>query len=198
MNKKIISLSLALFLVLLSLSGCSDEKRIDKAAIVETVVVNEQEGATMYSFYLLGSDDNPESVTVGARSFEEACSLAEKQYIPNLSLAKLDLYLANEKIFSKVMQKDVDFLAKNYIISPNIILAVCDNSTMKNISEEKKLPEKIKNYIILNKKNNSQVSINLLSVFNKFYSPKQQEFDISYINSEEELKILSIKITAEK
>lgn len=198
MSKKLISLALALLAILFCMSGCSDEKRIDKAAIAERVVVAEQDGRITYSFYLLGSDDKPESVAVEADSFEEACSLAKKQYIPNLSLAKLGLYLADEKIYSQAMQKDIDFLAKDYIVSPNLILAVCDDSTMKNISEEKNLPEKIENYIILNKKNNPQVSVNLLSIFNKFYSPDLNEFDISYINSEQELKVSSIKIITEK
>ncbi len=197
MFKKIITLILACLIISL-MTGCNDEKRIDKAAIAETVTVCEVNGKIIYSFYMLGSEEKPEAASVEASSFEQACSLAEEEYIPNLFLAKLELFIVQDKLCNKILYNDINYMSRSYLISPNTIVAAAGEEVMKFISDSKEAPIKIENYIILNEKNNADVKVSLLSILNSFNSLKQEDFAISYINSQKELKIDKLKISPEK
>lgn len=186
------------FLLSVSFSGCSYETRIDKAAIAETVTVQKGENGFIYTFYMLSNSDFPEYTSVEGTSFEQACETARQKYIPDLSLTNLELFIVSEDIYSLTLYDDVCFMAAQYYISPRTCVAVADEETMHFISEKKEAPEKIKKYIILKKNNNKELNDSLLSIFNSFDNHKNKDFNISYINSEKELKIIPFKILSEK
>ena len=86
------------------------------------------------------------------------------------------------------MQKDLTYIAKNSEISPVSYFTLCDKNTLSGMKKNSKYLESIKEYINLLKKNNKDVSINCLSVFNKIYENNNLIIDVSYITSDEELK----------
>lgn len=181
-----------------ALSGCSYETRIDKASIAETVTVQKGEKGYIYSFFMLSDSDAPESVSIECSDFEQACALARQKYIPDLSLTKLELFIVSDEVYRQTLYDDVAFMAAQYYISPKAYVSVADEKTMNFISESKELPEKIEKHIILQKNKDEGLSVNLLSIFNSFGNRENMDFNISYINSDEELKISSIKISTEK
>ena len=58
------------------LTGCSNSRQIESAAIIENVTVDRQDGGLVYTFYRLTSGDTPWGIAVSAKSFEEACRRA--------------------------------------------------------------------------------------------------------------------------
>ena len=75
---------------------------------------------------------------------------------------------------------------------------VCDENLLEKFANDKKLPEKAEEHIILLKNNNKHISLNSLSIFNNFYSDSNKVFSVSYINSDKEIKAETLKINAEK
>ncbi|MCD8025755.1 MAG: hypothetical protein LUF33_02185 [Clostridiales bacterium] len=120
MRKKIIFKTLSLFVIssVFLLSGCSESTGIDNTALAEAVSVSESGGKTVYTFYLLTSSDEQESVSIQANSLEQACALAKESYIPNLSLSKFELYIVNENLYERVLLNDLNFTASCYSFSP--------------------------------------------------------------------------------
>lgn len=196
MCKKIILLSACILSVFLS--GCADTNRIDKASLAETVTVKKADNGIIYTFYLLSTDEEPEGVEILADSFEGAYALAKQKYIPSLSLAKLEMLVIDEKAYKETLKYDLEFLAENYLVTPDAYIILSDDSALDFIANEKDAPQMIENYIILQKNKNPDLQINLLSIFNNFSSDKPREFYISYINANKELKVSSTKISTEK
>ena len=89
------------------LTGCSNSRQIESAAIIENVTVDRQDGKLVYTFYRLTSGDAPWGIAVSAKNFEEACRLASEAFIPNLSLSKLELLLISEDAAETVMTTDL-------------------------------------------------------------------------------------------
>lgn len=193
-------LSLIIFALVLafSVSGCSYETRVDKASIAETVTVQKSENGFVYSFFILSTDEEPKFVSIEGSNFDHACIMARQKYIPDLSLTKLELFVVSEDVYSQTLYDDVRFMATQYYISPRTYVAIADSETMNFISESKDATEKIKKYIILNKNKNKETNENLLSIFNNFAHNKKLDLNISYINSDNELKVSPIKILFEK
>lgn len=181
-----------------TLSGCSYETRIDKASIAETVTVEKGENGFVYSFYMLSDSEEPESVSIEGEDFEQACAMAKQKYIPDLSLTKMELFIVSNKVDNHILYDDVSFMASQYYISPRAYIAAADDNTMKFISESKKAPQKIEKHIILQKKEDKENSVNLLSIFNNFTDNENSDFNIFYISSDKELKITPIRISSEK
>lgn len=192
MFKKIMCIMLCI--LSLFLAGCTGTKQIDKASIAETVTVDENS----YTFYLLSSEDAPQGVSVPAKTFKEACTLAKEKYIPNLSLSKLELLIINKKIYKDVLVKDLQYISETAEFSPLLYVVMSDKNTIKTISEDKNAPELIEEQIILQKNKNNDISINSLSIFNNFSSEQDKEFCVSYINSQKELKADKMKISVKK
>lgn len=193
MFKKLLCIILCILSV--CLTGCTSSKQIDKASIAETVTANEASGQRVYTFYLLSSADSPEGISVPANSFKEACRLAKDKYIPDLSLSKLELLIIEENIYKDVMKKDIEYISEKASLSPLLYVTICDKNTIKRISEDKKTPELIEEQILLLKNKNNDVNINSLSIFNNFSQVHNEEFCVSYINSQNELKADKIEIS---
>lgn len=196
MNKKTILTLLCISSILFT--GCSSSKQVDKASIAETVTVGEKDDKICYTFYMLSSSDTPVFTSVFADSFEQACAKAKREYIPNLSLAKLELFITEERIMDKTLKSDVKYISEKPYFSPLMYVTLCDENLPARFANDKKLPEKTEEHIILLKKNNKDISLNSLSIFNNFYSDNNKEFSVSYINSDKEIKAETLKINAEK
>lgn len=194
-KKFLLSLVCLLFIFL---SGCSSSKQIDVASLAETVTADIKDGSLCYTFYIIGSDEKVDSVSVFANSFNQACSIAKKSYIPNLSLAKFELFVVNKKIYKEILKSDIEYISSEYYISPLSYVALCDDNTMKFFSETKDAPKVAEEHILLLKNKNKSVNINSLSIFNNFSSAYDREFYIPFINSNEELKAEAIKINSKK
>lgn len=177
------------------MSGCTGTKQIDKASLAETVTVGEENGQFFYTFYLLSGDETPYSISVPSNSFEEACKLAREKYIPDLTLTKFELYVLNERIQSEILEKDIKFMSEQWYFSPTVYVTLCDNETLEVFSRDKKAPEDVEKHIIHLKNKNKDVSINSLSIFNKFSDSNIKELSVSYINSKNELKSEILKIS---
>lgn len=184
--------------LLIFLTGCSDTKRIDKASLAEAVTVTENEGKVIYTFFLLGSGEEPEKAEIPAESFEEACTLAKQGYIPNLSLAKLELYVLDRDLYEEKLGNDLEFMSGEYLVSPDMYVVLADKATMQIMENSKDAKQKTEDYIVTLKKENPQININLLSIFNNFFSGEAQEFYVSYINCERGMTASKLKISAQK
>ena len=196
MTKRIILIFICISSIFFT--GCSSSKQVDKASIAETVTAGEKDGKICYTFYLLSSSDTPVFTSVFADSFEQACIKAKSEYIPNLSLSKLELFITEERIMDKTLKNDVKFISEKPYFSPLMYVTLCDENLVEKFVNDKKLPEQIEEHIILIKNKNNDISLNSLSIFNNFFSGTNKEFSVSYINSEKEIKAETININAEK
>lgn len=195
--RKLCAIIISVMLVF-GISGCSYETRIDKAYIAETVTVQKGENGFVYSFFMVSNSDTPELVSIECSGFEEACILARQNYIPDLLLANLELFIVSDEVYIQTLYNDVNFMASQCHISPKAYVALADDKTMNYISESKEAPEKIEKYIILQKNKNKELNLNLLSIFNNFADDKKEEFNISYISAEKELKVTPFIISSGK
>lgn len=196
MPKKILLILLCISSILFT--GCSSSKQVDKASIAETVTVGEKDGRICYTFYLLSSSETPVFTSVFADSFEQACLKAKSEYIPNLSLSKLELFITEEKIMDKTLKTDIKYISEKPCFSPLMYVTLCDENLAEKFVNDKELPEKTEKHIVLLKNKNKDISLNSLSIFNNFYSDSNKEFSVSYINSEKEIKAETRIINAEK
>ena len=196
MTKNIILIFLCISSIFFT--GCSSSKQVDKASIAETVTVGEKDGKICYTFYLLSSSDTPVFTSVFADSFEQACTKAKSEYIPNLSLSKLELFITEERIADKTLKSDIKYISEKPYFSPLMYVTLCDENLAEKFVNDKKLPEKVEEHIILIKNKNNDISLNSLSIFNNFFSDTNKEFSVSYINSKEEIKAETININVEK
>ena len=179
-------------------SGCDNSRQIETASIIKNVSVDRRGGEVVYTFYRLSSDEKPWGIDVPADSFEEACLLAEEKYIPNLSLAKLELLMLSEDVYRDVMRDDVDYISTQASFSPIAYVTLCDDGTIDRIRETNRTQTLIEEQLLLLKKNNPSVNINYLSIFNKFAGEGGDSFKVPFISSEKELKVREIEIIREK
>ena len=191
MNKRLI---LLLACILFLFTACTNSKPIDKASIAESVTVDENNGNTEYTFYLLSSKETPEKTTIKAESFEQACKLAKEKYIPDLSLAKLELYMVNEKIYKDVLRKDVEYISTQAFFSPQLYVTLSDKNSIENMSEEKEQSEKIEEQIVLLKNKKKSVNISCLSIVNNYSDEKVDNFKIPYVSTQNAMRAEAEKI----
>lgn len=192
------AISILLTVVTAVFSGCSNSRQIETASIIKNVSVDRRGGQVVYTFYRLTSAQKPWGINVPADSFEQACALAGEKYIPNLSLAKLELLMLSEDVYEQVMQDDVDYISTQASFSPIAYVTICDDGAIDRIKETNRTQTLIEEQLILLKKNNPSVNINYLSIFNNFAREGEESFTVPYISSEKELKVSEFKIDREK
>ena len=192
------AISILLTVVTAVFSGCSNSRQIETASIIKNVSVDRRGGQVVYTFYRLTSAQKPWGIDVPADSFEQACALAGEKYIPNLSLAKLELLMLSEDVYEQVMQDDVDYISTQASFSPIAYVTICDDGAIDRIKETNRTQTLIEEQLILIKKNNPSVNINYLSIFNNFAREGEESFTVPYISSEKELKVSEFKIDREK
>lgn len=184
MLKKLLSL-LCVLLLLLS-AGCQNARQIETASVIENVSVQEENGQTVYTFYLLGDSARSEAVAVPARSFEAAVGLAERSYIPHLTLAKLELLLIERGVSREVLRRDIAYIAGESGFSPVARLALCDAKTLLRLRQKSSSQELIANQIDRLQQDNPQIVTDYLSVFNAY--ERGEAFSIPLITCEGDLK----------
>ena len=192
------AISILLTVVTVIFTGCSNSRQIETASIIKNVSVDRRGGQVVYTFYRLTSAQKPWGIDVPADSFEQACALAGEKYIPNLSLAKLELLMLSEDVYEQVMQDDVDYISTQASFSPIAYVTICDDGAIDRIKETNRTQTLIEEQLILIKKNNPSVNINYLSIFNNFAREGEESFTVPYISSEKELKVSEFKIDREK
>ena len=180
------------------LSGCNNSRQIETASIIKNVSVDRRGGQVVYTFYRLSSSEKPWGIDVPADSFEHACALARERYIPNLSLAKLELLMLSEDVYRQVMQDDVDYISTQASFSPIAYVTLCDDGAIERIKETNRTQSLMEEQLILLKKNNPSVNINYLSIFNNFARRGEDSFTVPFISSEKELKVSEFEIDREK
>ena len=189
---------IVLSVLALLMTGCSASRQIETAAIIENVSVHRQNGELVYTFYRLTSGDTPWGVDIRADSFEQACELAGTEYIPHLSLAKLELLLIEKEVYSDVMESDIDFISTQPSFSPIAYVTLCDEETMEQIRKTTRAQRVIEEQLILLKKNHPEVSINYLSIFNQFARRGEESFTVPLVSSNKELKVSKFEINRKK
>ena len=178
----------------LLMTGCSASRQIETAAIIENVSVHRQNGELVYTFYRLTSGDTPWGVDIRADSFEQACELAQNQYIPNITLSKLELLMIEESLIDRVLKTDIEYISTQPSFSPSAFVTLCDRKTLEKFAESTREQDIIEEQLILLKKNNPAVNINYLSVFNHFETKKTSEFLVGTVSFDGELKIGEKKV----
>ena len=192
------AISILLTVVTVIFTGCSNSRQIETASIIKNVSVDRRGGQVVYTFYRLTSAQKPWGIDVPADSFEQACALAGEKFIPNLSLAKLELLMLSEDVYEQVMQDDVDYISTQASFSPIAYVTICDDGAIDRIKETNRTQTLIEEQLILLKKNNPSVNINYLSIFNNFAREGEESFTVPYISSKKELKVSEFKIDREK
>lgn len=175
-------------------SGCQSSRKIETAQIIENVTISEKEGQTLYTFYILSSADTPLKTEIPADSFEQACRLAQNQYIPNITLSKLELLMIEESLNDRVLKTDIEYISTQPSFSPSAFVTFCDRKTLEKFAESTREQDIIEEQLILLKKNNPAVNINYLSVFNHFETKKTSEFLVGTVSFDGELKIGEKKV----
>ena len=180
---------LVLLLILpLSMSGCKSNRRIETATVIENISVQRLGGQLVYTFYPLTDSETPEAVDIPAPSLEEAQRLAQKQYIPNLSLAKLELILIHKNAVSDVLQGDIGYISTQASFSPVAYVALCDDETIKKVGESSHILNTVEEQLKLCQKRSPQVRLDYLSIFNSLQRDDGNGVNIAFINSDKELK----------
>ncbi len=191
MPKKIF---LLLFLAAVTLTGCRNSHQIENAAVIENVSVSTRGGQLYYTFYPLTDSEKPESVAVPAKSFEEARSLAASRYIPNMTLAKLELLLIETDVNSGVMRRDIEYISTQASISPVASVALCDEKTVELLGKETSAQHTIRRQIAGLKRDDPGVKTDYLSVFNSYAKGGSEGFKVPLITCDGELKVSERKI----
>ncbi len=188
---------LVLLLILpLSMSGCKSNRRIETATVIENISVQRLGGQLVYTFYPLTDSETPEAVDIPAPSLEEAQRLAQKQYIPNLSLAKLELILIHKNAVSDVMQGDIGYISTRASFSPVAYVALCDGGTLKRMRESTRVQRTIENRLLLCRSHHPDVCLDYLSVYNSY--ARGCCFSVPFICGGDELKVSAVTFPSQK
>lgn len=171
------------------LTGCSNAHRIETASVIENVCVSQSDDKLCYTFFLLEDSDKPHAVTIQAASFEEARKLAEEQFIPHVTLAKLELLLIEQEVSSDVLRRDIDYISTQAYFSPIAHVALCDEATLRRLKRDSGAQELIERQIDLLHGEQPEVKTNYLSVFNA--CARGERFAVPLITTERELCVSS-------
>ncbi len=191
---KRLSLTAALLSAVM-LSGCGSSHKIETAAVIENVSVDSRGGQIYYTFFRLTGGDTPDGTEIPADSFEQACDLARREYIPNLSLAKLELLMINRDICGEVLKRDIEYISTQSSFSPMAYFTLCDSQTLKSVCENTSVQQLIEEQLALCKSQNADVNISYLSLFNSYSRADSGDVTVPYVSCDGEIRISAIKIS---
>lgn len=134
---------------------------------------------------------------MAADSFADACRLAREKYIPQLSLAKLELLMIEEDVYREVLQNDVEYISTESSFSPVAYVTLCDRRAMEQLRKTNRTQTLMEEQLRLLKSNRPEVCINYLSVFNHYAQNRGEGFTVPYISSDMELKVSEMRIGEE-
>ncbi|MGN0499955.1 MAG: hypothetical protein ACI4HK_02285 [Ruminococcus sp.] len=176
MFKKAILLLLSAWSIFLC--GCDNSKRIDKALIVECIVVDENE----YSFIYLAEEDRSDSVKIRAESLEKALNTLKNERKPEVVLSKLELIAFSENSASDKFYSTLKYVRCNYSVSPSVYTAVCSDEVIKLLDKPVTL-EKCTEQIMLLEKKDADISSTLLKMNNNLGKSKKSLLYFPHISS---------------
>lgn len=191
MFKKAILLLLSVCSI--SLCGCDNSKRIDKALIVECIVVDENE----YSFIYLAEEDRSESVKIRAESIEKALNTLKNERKPEVVLSKLELIAFSENSGSDAYYNTLKYVRNNYSVSPSVYTAVCSDEVIKSLDKPGTL-EKCTEQIMLLEKKDADISSTLLKMNNNLVKSKKSLLYFPHISSNDGITGEKIEIMIKK
>lgn len=185
-----------MLLVFLVLSGCSDNKRIDKAEVVKFITVQSDKNENKYTFYLLTGEKKP--VSVKALDLAEAKKLVKKDYLPKLSLSRLDMIIYEEKYDKYLLLDDINHLKKNYSVSPLTKIILANKKTFEDIEKDEKKVDEYDEALIRYKKENEDSESDLLSVYNKNFESDTLSLVLPYITQKGQIENKNIEIASKR
>ena len=185
-----------MLLVFLMFTGCSDNKRIDKAEVVKFITAQTEKNENKYTFYLLTGEQKP--VSVEALDLAEAKKLVKKDYLPELSLSRLEMIIYEEKFDENLMLDDVNHLKKSYSVSPLTKILLANKKTLGEIEEDEKKVDEYNEALIRYKKDNKDSDTELLSVYNKNYEDDKLSLVFPYITEKGQIVSKNIEIASKK
>lgn len=174
------------------LCGCAGNHKIETASIIENVSVHRQNNSLCYTFYILTDSDTPNAVAIKADSFENARELALKQYIPNMSLAKLELLLIHTDVGQDAMRRDIEYISTQASFSPVAYVALCDTQTLDKMKQKTSVQTTVKNQLNLCRQQHPNVMLDYLNVFNTY--ARNRQLTLPYISGNGELKVSAVQI----
>lgn len=191
MLKKVI---LSVFIVCSAfLCGCDNSKRIDKAVIVESIAVREND----YTFIYIADEEKSDSVTIQAESFEKALKILKTEQKPEVLLSKLELVAFEKDTDSKKIYNTMQNLKNIYSVSPSVYTAVCSKEVFDKLDEEEYFTKCIEQIMIL-ENNESDVSSTLLKMNNNLSKSKKSLLYLPYISSNDGISGKKIEILIKK
>ena len=191
MFKKAILLFLSVCSIFLC--GCDNSKRIDKALIVECIVVDEND----YSFIYLAEEDRSESVKIRAESLEKALNTLKNERKPEVVLSKLELIAFSENSDSEKFYSTLKYIKNNYSVSPSVYTAVCSDEVIKSLDKPSAL-EKCTEQIMLLEKKDADISSTLLKMNNNLGKSKKSLLYFPHISSNDGITGEKIEIMIKK
>lgn len=191
MFKKAILLLLSVCSIFLC--ACDNSKRIDKALIVECIVVDENK----YSFIYLAEEDRSESVKIRAESLEKALNTLKNERKPEVVLSKLELIAFSENSDSEKFYITLKYLRNNYSVSPSVYTAVCSDEVIKSLDKPSTL-EKCTEQIMLLEKKDADISSTLLKMNNNIGKSKKSLLYLPHISSNDGITGEKIEIMIKK
>ena len=186
--------AIGFFLIIpLVLTGCNHSRPIETAAVIETVSVERHNGRLCYTFYPLTDASAPDAVEIPASSFEEARRLARSAYIPNMSLAKLELLLIREDVVAEILRTDIEYISTQASFSPVAYVALCDAAALRQLRQHTEVQQGMKRLLRLCRRQHPEVNIDYLSVFNS-YARGEHGFSVPMVSGDGDLRVSARKL----
>ena len=190
--KKLILLFILILVFILP--GCSDNTRIDRAEVVKCITAQDAWGKNIYTFHLL--TDEKEPVSVEAVDYVQAMENVKKDYLPDLSLARLEIIIYEENFDKNTMFNDLTRIKRDYSVSPSVKLSLADKKTFAKIEENESNIDEYKEAIIRKENENEEVVSELLSVYNKNNNYSSLQIVMPLITSEGIVESKNIEIAS--
>lgn len=191
MLKKII---LSIFIVCTAfLCGCDNSKRIDKAVIVESIAVSENE----YTFICISDEEKNDKVTIQAESLDKSLKILKNEQKPDVVLSKLEFVAFEKDINSQKMYTTMQNLKNIYSVSPSVYTAVCSKAVIDKLNEEDHFTKCIEQIMIL-ENYERDVSSTLLKMNNNLNKSKKSVVYLPYISSNDGFSGEKIEILIKK
>lgn len=175
MVKKVLALMLVLSSVFLC--GCDNSKRIDKAVIIECIIVDISD----YKFIYISDEEKSETVKIEEESLEKALKTLKNEHKPEIVLSKLELIAFAENVDSEKYYSSLQYIKNNYAVSPSVYTAVCSNDILKLLDEPKTL-EKCTEQIMILEKKDTDISSTLLKMNNNLNKSKKSLLYLPHIS----------------
>ena len=125
------------------LCGCDNSKRIDKAVIIECIIVDKSDYKILFIFLM---KKKSETVKIEEESLEKALKTLKTEHKPEIVLSKLELIAFAENVDSEKYYSALQYIKNNYAVSPSVYTAVCSNDILKLLDEPKTLEKCTEQY----------------------------------------------------